>query len=64
MLAVQMGFSFSLVEPIRDLQEAIRDEQIHDRILQEAISDEQVNEISPLLEELLAMHNLSRNSSR
>jgi hypothetical protein len=46
MLAVNMGFNFSLVEPIRNIQQAIKDEQ--------------ENEIRPLLEELLAMHNLSR----
>ena len=50
MLAVNMAFNFSLVEPIRNIQEAIKDEQ--------------ENEIRPLLEELLAMHNLSRNPSR
>lgn len=64
MLAVQMGFSFSLIEPVRNLQEAIRNEQVHDRELQEAIRAEQVDQISPQLEELLAMHNFSRNSSR
>ena len=45
MLGVQMGFSFSLIEPIRNLQEAIRHEQ--------------ENEIRPQLEELLRSHNIS-----
>lgn len=63
MLAVNMAFNFSLVEPVRDLQDAIRNEQIHDRILQEAIRNEQVHQLRPQLEELLAMHNFSRNSS-
>jgi hypothetical protein len=45
MLAVNMAFNFSLVEPIRNIQQAIKDEQ--------------ENEIRPLLEELLERHNLS-----
>ena len=44
MLGVQMGFSFSLIEPVRNLQEAIRHEQ--------------ENEIRPQLEELLRSHNI------
>ena len=45
MLAVNMAFNFSLVEPIRNIQEAIKHEQ--------------ENEIKPLLEELRQMHNSS-----
>jgi hypothetical protein len=40
MLAVNMAFNFSLVEPIRNIQEAIKQEQ--------------ENKITPLLEELQA----------
>ncbi len=43
MLAVNMAFNFSLVEPIRNIQEAIKNEQ--------------EKEIRPLLEELTDMHN-------
>jgi nitrogen fixation/metabolism regulation signal transduction histidine kinase len=50
MLAVNMAFNFSLVEPIRNLQEAIQDEQI--------------NEIRPQLEELLRSHNISLQTLR
>lgn len=50
MLGVQMGFSFSLIEPIRNLQEAIREEQ--------------ENEIRPQLEELLRSHNISLQTDR
>lgn len=46
MLAVNMAFNFSLVEPVRDIQEAIKEEQ--------------EKEIRPLLEELTDMHNSSR----
>ena len=45
MLAVNMAFNFSLVEPIRNLQEAIRAEQ--------------EKEIRPLLEDLRDAHNSS-----
>ena len=50
MLGVQMAFSFSLIEPIRNLQEAIRDEQEKD--------------IRPQLEELLRSHNISLQTDR
>ena len=43
MLAVNMGFNFSLVEPVRNIQEAIKHEQ--------------ENEIRPLLEDLRDVHN-------
>jgi uncharacterized membrane protein YvbJ len=45
MLAVNMAFNFSLVEPVRNIQEAIKHEQ--------------ENKIRPLLEELQDMHNSS-----
>ena len=45
MLAVNMAFNFSLVEPFRNIQEAIKQEQ--------------ENEIKPLLEDLREMHNSS-----
>ena len=54
MLGINMGFNFSLVEPVRNVQEAIREEQ--------------QNEIRPQVEELLRSHNISlhveRDSSR
>lgn len=54
MLGINMGFNFSLVEPVRNLQEGIREAQ--------------EDEIRPQLEELLRAHNISlhveRDSSR
>ena len=50
MLGVQMGFSFSLIEPIRNIQEAIREEQ--------------VKQIGPQLEELLRSHNISLQTDK
>lgn len=47
MLAVNMGFNFSLVEPVRDIQEKIQQEQ--------------EEEIRPLLEDLRDVH--TNNSS-
>ena len=45
MLAVNMAFNFSLVEPVRNIQEAIKEEQ--------------EKEIRPLLEDLRDLHNSS-----
>ena len=45
MLGINMAFNFSLVEPVRNIQEAIKHEQ--------------ENEIRPLLEDLQDMHNSS-----
>lgn len=45
MLAVNMAFNFSLVEPVRNIQQAIKDEQ--------------EKEIRPLLEDLRDVHNSS-----
>ena len=45
MMGIIMAFNFSLVEPVRNIQEAIREEQ--------------ENEISPKLEELLRARNSS-----
>ena len=45
MLAVNMAFNFSLVEPVREIQEAIKEKQERD--------------IVPLLEDLRDSHNSS-----
>ena len=45
MFGLQMGFNFSLVEPVREIQEAIHRAQ--------------QNEILPLLEDLQDVHNSS-----
>ena len=45
MMGIIMAFNFSLVEPVRDIQEAIQNEQ--------------TDEIRPQLEELLRSHNIS-----
>ena len=45
MLGVNMAFNFSLVEPVRNIQQAIKDEQ--------------EKEIRPLLEDLRDVHNSS-----
>ena len=47
MLGMQMAFNFSLIEPIREIQERIHEEQ--------------QDEIRPQLEELLRSHNISIN---
>lgn len=50
MLGINMGFNFSLVEPVRDVQDAIHEEQTKD--------------IGPQLEELLRSHNISLQVER
>ena len=45
MLGINMAFNFSLVEPIRNIQEAIKEKQERD--------------ILPLLNELIDLHNSS-----
>jgi hypothetical protein len=50
MLAVNMGFNFSLLEPIRNIQEAIREEQ--------------ERQIVPLLEDLRESNNSSGQTDR
>ena len=69
MLGVQMAFNFSLVEPLRTIQERIEHDQKIEiakvldeiRAMRNSSSGEQTDEARPQLEEVLRSHNISTN---